>query len=90
MKKIFTLLFSLSLLSINAQETSDYVKGVSKLACECVSKINLDLNKKKKSEEIETCIKSSNVTYQVEQNMTTKLQKVKDSLYVALLALNSK
>lgn len=80
MKKIFTLLFSLSLLSIYAQETSDYVKGVSELACECVSKINIDFDKKKKSEEIETCIKSSNVTYQVEQSMLPKLQKVKDSL----------
>jgi tetratricopeptide (TPR) repeat protein len=80
MKTIFFSLLVFSASFLQAQEPSEYVKGVSKLACECIGKIDINTDQKKKSEEIVSCIKQSNTTYQIEQSFAPTLEKIKDSL----------
>lgn len=80
MRKLFFALCVFCTSFLSAQEPSDYVKGVSKLACECIGEIDLDIDYKKKSEEIVSCIKQANTTYQIEHSFAPTLEKIKDSL----------
>nr|WP_321234025.1 tetratricopeptide repeat protein [uncultured Psychroserpens sp.] len=78
---LFVLVLAYSI-SISAQDdqTSKKVKAVSKEACVCIGEIDLDLNKKEKSEKIKSCITTANLMYQMNQMMTSGLEKVNDTL----------
>ncbi|WP_460220470.1 tetratricopeptide repeat protein [Psychroserpens sp. MEBiC05023] len=76
---ILTLVFSVSLYAQD-KSTLKKVKEVSKEACECISDIDVDLSKKEKSEKIKSCITTANLMYQMNQMMTSGLEKVNDTL----------
>ncbi|WP_420571319.1 tetratricopeptide repeat protein [Kordia sp.] len=86
MKKL-TVLLSLLLLSAfiaKAQESdaelTKKVKAISKGACECIAKIDSDLEDVEKNEKIKSCITAEILADQMSNSLLQQLEKVKDSL----------
>lgn len=96
MKKIVVLSALMSSIAFS-QTKEDKIVDVGIKACECISEISLDLNKEEKSKEIETCITSSNMTYQlaaisneIEEKTIDTLEKSKNITKIDSLQVKGK
>jgi len=65
---------------IFAQDNSEKVVEVAYEACECIGKIDMDLSYKKKSKEIEECIKSANMSHQLLNSLSVANKKMSDTI----------
>lgn len=77
MNKIIIILVFLTSSIGNAQNTEnrDKIEKISEVACECISKIDIDKSKKEKSQEIKTCIQSASMGYQIENSLLGSIEK---------------
>lgn len=62
------------------QEDIDQLVAVSFEACDCISEIKTDITKEEKSENINSCIESANMAYQLKQGMAAITQKLNDTI----------
>lgn len=65
---------------IMAQEDSKNIESISKEACECIYKIDLNASKAEKSEAISNCITSTTMAYQLKDKLSALVEKTKDTL----------
>ncbi|MCB0375446.1 MAG: tetratricopeptide repeat protein [Sinomicrobium sp.] len=65
-------------LAVHAQD--DDVKAISEEACTCLQKINPDLERIERYEEIKSCISSSIITRQLKQKLFTINEELKDTI----------
>lgn len=63
-----------------AEKKEEKIKIISKQACECIAKIDLDKSKKEKSEDIKTCIQSVSMAYQLENSLLGSLDKAMETI----------
>ena len=76
--KYLTIIVFLLSLAIYAQD--DEITAIAEEACSCLEKIDPDLERTERYEEIKSCISSSITIYQIKQSMMSVAQKVKDTL----------
>ncbi|WP_397364250.1 tetratricopeptide repeat protein [Olleya sp. R77988] len=63
-----------------AQDNSEKIVDVAYDACDCIGKIQTNLSKEAKSEAIQSCITSANMSWQLTKSMSEMTEKVSDTL----------
>ncbi len=80
MKNFIHFLFIFWCLISTAQEVTEKTKQLSKEACECIDKIDINAEKEQKSKEISECISSAITADQIQSQLEGVLEKTKDTL----------
>ena len=80
MKSYLTIVFVFIYTITFAQEDTKKIESISKEACECIYKIDLNATKEEKSEAISNCITSVTMAYQLKDKLSTLVEKTKDTL----------
>ncbi len=79
MRYSFIILFLLGKFTF-AQDNSEKVVSVGYDACECIGKIDTDLDYEEKSKQIKECIKSANISYQMLTKLTAVNERLEDTI----------
>ncbi len=79
-KHVFIAIALVSYSLVHAQEASEKIKEISKKACECISKIDINEEKKIKSKEIKFCISAASTGYQLKESLSKMVSKTQDTL----------
>ena len=80
MLKIKTITFLLIGSFSFAQEFSEKTKIISSDACDCISKVNLDLSHEEKLDEIKSCISGAIMASQLAEKLSPMVDKALDTL----------
>ncbi|MBL7558559.1 tetratricopeptide repeat protein [Olleya sp. YSTF-M6] len=82
MKSIITVitLLLISNTALLAQDNSEKIVDVAYDACDCIGKIETNLSKVQKSEEIKACITSANMAWQINKSMSAVSDTINKSL----------
>ena len=79
MRSIFIILLLVSKFTF-AQDNSEKIVSVGYDACECIGKIDTDLDYEEKSEQIKECITSANMSYQMLTKLTAVSERLEDTV----------